>query len=64
VSFFGTDGPEAVCFDHKVAPAYSWPTELFSELLAGARLVTVARLLYDPASDGGFLDTHLLARRP
>lgn len=24
VSFFGTDGPEPVKFDHKVAPAYSW----------------------------------------
>lgn len=31
--------------------------------LAGADLVTVARLLHDPASERGFLDTHLLARR-
>ncbi|MFC9654103.1 MULTISPECIES: class I SAM-dependent methyltransferase [unclassified Streptomyces] len=64
VSFFGTEGPEPVGFDHKVAPAYSWPADLFSELLAGAGLVTVARLLHDPASERGFLDTHLLARRP
>jgi SAM-dependent methyltransferase len=63
-SFFGTEGPEPVRFDHKVAPAYSWPAEQFAELLAGAGLVTVARLLHDPASERGFLDTHLLARRP
>ncbi|MGQ4443689.1 SAM-dependent methyltransferase, partial [Streptomyces violaceoruber] len=48
----------------KVAPAYSWPAEQFAELLAGAGLVTVTRLLHDPASERGFLDTHLLARRP
>lgn len=64
VSFFGTEGPEPVRFDHKVAPAYSWPAERFAELLAGAGLVTVARLLHDPASERGFLDTHVLARRP
>ncbi len=64
VSLFGTEGPEPVRFDHKVAPAYSWPAEQFAELLAGAGLVTVARLLHDPASERGFLDTHLLARRP
>ncbi|GAA1894395.1 hypothetical protein GCM10009753_24150 [Streptantibioticus ferralitis] len=62
-SFFGTEGAEPVRFDHKVAPAYSWPTDQFAELLAGAGLVTVARLLHDPASERGFLDTHLLARR-
>lgn len=61
-SFFGTDGPEPVRFDHKVAPAYSWPADRFAELLAGAGLVTFARLLHDPASERGFLDTHLLAR--
>lgn len=64
VSFYGTEGPEPVRFDHKVAPAYSWPTEQFAELLAGAGLVAFARLLHDPASERGFLDTHLLARRP
>ncbi|MDQ0828192.1 SAM-dependent methyltransferase [Streptomyces achromogenes] len=63
-SFFGTEGPEPVRFDHKVAPAYSWPAEQFAELLAGAGLAMVARLLHDPASERGFLDTHLLARRP
>src|ERR671934_221326 len=30
VSFFGTEGPEPVRFDHKVAPAYSWPAEQFA----------------------------------
>lgn len=63
VSFFGTEGPEPVRFDHKVAPAYSWPAERFAELLAGAGLVVVPRLLHDPASERGFLDTHMLARR-
>ncbi|MET9694960.1 class I SAM-dependent methyltransferase [Streptomyces sp. NPDC006514] len=63
-SFFGTEGPEPVRFDHKVAPAYSWPADQFAELLTGAGLVMVARLLHDPASERGFLDTHLLARRP
>jgi hypothetical protein len=36
--------------------------EVFAELLAGAGLVTFARLLHDPASERGFLDAHLLAR--
>lgn len=64
VSLFGTDAPEPVRFDHKVAPAYSWPVDRFAELLSGAGLVPFARLLHDPASERGFLDTHLLARRP
>ncbi|MEU8431452.1 class I SAM-dependent methyltransferase [Streptomyces sp. NPDC029216] len=64
VSFFGTDGPEPVRFDHKVTPAYSWPVDRFAALLAGAGLVTVARLVHDPATERGFLDAHLLARRP
>jgi SAM-dependent methyltransferase len=62
VSFFATEGPEPVRFDHKVAPAYSWPADRFAELLAGAGLVTFARLVHDPASERGFLDAHLLAR--
>jgi SAM-dependent methyltransferase len=62
VSFFATDGPEPVRFDHKVTPAYSWPVDRFAELLTGAGLDTFARLLHDPASDRGFLDAHLLAR--
>lgn len=62
VSFFATEGREPVRFDHKVAPAYSWPAELLAELLADAGLVTFARLLHDPASDRGFLDAHLMAR--
>ncbi|GHB66930.1 methyltransferase [Streptomyces cirratus] len=62
VSFFATDGPEPVRFDHKVTPAYSWPVDRFAELLAGAGLATFARLLHDPASERGFLDAHLLAR--
>ncbi|MFI0780617.1 class I SAM-dependent methyltransferase [Streptomyces sp. NPDC021212] len=65
VSFFATDdGPEPVRFDHKVAPAYSWPVDRFAELLAGAGLDTFARLLHDPASERGFLDAHLLSRLP
>lgn len=63
VSFFGTDGPEPVRFDHKVTPAYSWPADRLAELLTGAGLVPFARLLHDPASERGFLDSHLLARR-
>lgn len=35
----------------------------FAELLADAGLDPFARLLHDPASDRGFLDAHLLARR-
>lgn len=41
-----------------------WPAEPFTELLAEAGLVTMARLLHDPAFERGFLDTPLLARRP
>ncbi len=44
VSFFGAERPEPVRFDHKVTPAYSWPVDRFAELLAGAGLVTFARL--------------------
>ncbi|MGV9453112.1 class I SAM-dependent methyltransferase [Streptomyces sp. NPDC003635] len=62
VSFFGTDEPEPVRFDHKVTPAYSWPVDRFAELLFRAGLDPFARLLHDPASERGFLDTHLLAR--
>ncbi|MFJ7271399.1 class I SAM-dependent methyltransferase [Streptomyces sp. NPDC099050] len=64
VSFFGTDGPEPVRFDHKVTPAYSWPVDRFAESLAAAGLVPFARLVHDPASERGFLDAHVLARRP
>ncbi|HEY1704070.1 MAG TPA: class I SAM-dependent methyltransferase [Trebonia sp.] len=63
VSFFGTGGPEPVRFGHKVAPAYSWPADRLAELLADAGLDPFARLLHDPASERGFLDAHLLARR-
>ncbi len=63
VSFFGTDGPEPVRFDHKVTPAFSWPADRLAELLADAGLDPFARLLHDPASERGFLDAHLLARR-
>ncbi|WP_326783623.1 class I SAM-dependent methyltransferase [Streptomyces sp. NBC_00151] len=64
VSFFATEAAEPVRFDHKVTPAYSWPVDQFAELLVGAGLVTVARLLHDPASERGFLDAHLMARLP
>ena len=63
VSFYATDGPEPVRFDHKVTPAYSWPADRLAELLADAGLDPFARLLHDPASERGFLDAHLLARR-
>jgi hypothetical protein len=46
-----------------VAPAYSWPADHLADLLASAGLVPFARLLHDPASERGFLDAHLLARR-
>ena len=63
-SFFATGGAEPVRFDHKVAPAYSWPVDAFAELLQGAGFVPFARLIHDPASERGFLDAHLLARLP
>ncbi|MCX4664506.1 class I SAM-dependent methyltransferase [Streptomyces uncialis] len=63
VSFFGTDGPEPVRFDHKVTPAYSWPADRLAQLLTDAGLAPFAQLLHDPASERGFLDAHLLARR-
>ncbi len=61
-SFFATDGPDPVRFDHKVTPAYSWPADRFAALLVRAGLVPFARLLHDPASERGFLDAHVLAR--
>ncbi|MFE4635905.1 class I SAM-dependent methyltransferase [Streptomyces sp. NPDC056773] len=64
VSFFATGGPDPVRFDHKVTPAYSWPVDRFAALLSGAGLNVFARLIHDPASERGFLDAHLLARRP
>lgn len=62
VSFFGTAGSEPVLFDHRVTPAYSWPVDLFAAMLTTAGLDTFAQLVHDPASERGFLDTHLLAR--
>ncbi|MDF4252518.1 class I SAM-dependent methyltransferase [Streptomyces sp. WMMB303] len=62
-SFFATDGPEPDRFDHKVTPAYSWPADRFAALLTRAGFIPFARLLHDPASERGFLDAHLLARR-
>lgn len=62
VSFFGTDGPEPIPFDHKVATAYSWPADQLSHLLVGAGFTPFARLLHDPATERGFLDAHLIAR--
>ncbi len=61
-SFFATDKPEPIRFEHKVAPAYSWPVDQLVELLAEAGLVTFARLIHDPDSGRGFLDAHVLAR--
>ncbi|MER7763681.1 class I SAM-dependent methyltransferase [Streptomyces sp. NPDC097619] len=73
-SFFGTDGTgseagtgpvsEPHRFDHKVAPAYCWPVDRFTSLFTAAGLVPVARLLHDPASERGYLDAHVLVRRP
>ncbi|MFE5773905.1 class I SAM-dependent methyltransferase [Streptomyces sp. NPDC056485] len=63
VSFFATDGAEPVRFDHKVTPAYSWPVDRLAELLTAAGLTPFARLIHDPASERGFLEAHLLARR-
>lgn len=62
VSFFATEEPEPVRFDHKVTPAYSWPADRFADLLTEAGLAPFARLLHDQASERGFLDAHLLAR--
>ncbi|MFD3540415.1 class I SAM-dependent methyltransferase [Streptomyces sp. NPDC058662] len=64
VSFFATGGPEPVRFDHKVTPAYSWPVDRIADLLAAAGFSVTARLLHDPATERGFLDAHVLARRP
>lgn len=60
----GGDEPEPVRFDHKVAPAWAWPVDRFAALLTGAGLIDQARLVNDPASERGYLDVHLLARRP
>lgn len=47
-----------------MAPAYSWPPDRFAELLTEAGLNPFARLLHDPATPRGFLDAHIIARRP
>ncbi|MER5477746.1 class I SAM-dependent methyltransferase [Streptomyces sp. NPDC002734] len=60
----GGDGAEPVSFDHKVAPAWSWPVDRFAGLLTGAGLVDQARLVNDPGGERGYLDVHLLGRRP
>lgn len=61
-SFFATEAPAPVRFDHKVTPAYSWPPDHFAALLTEAGLTPFARLLHDPASPRGFLDAHILSR--
>ncbi|WP_331719337.1 class I SAM-dependent methyltransferase [Streptomyces sp. NBC_00158] len=62
VSFSVAEGPEPVRFDHKVAPAYSWPVDRFADLLAGVGLDPFARLVHGPASERGFLEAHVMAR--
>jgi len=63
VSFFATEG-QLVRFDHKVTPAYSWPVKRFADLVAESGLVPFAQLVHDPDSERGFLEAHLMARRP
>jgi SAM-dependent methyltransferase len=63
LSFFATETPEPIRFDHKVAPAYSWPADRLAALTSAAGLTPFARLLHDPDSARGFLDAHVLARR-
>ncbi|MFE2340223.1 methyltransferase domain-containing protein [Streptomyces sp. NPDC059431] len=62
VSFFATDEPDPIRFDHKVTPAYSWPPPRFTTLLTEAGLPPFAHLLHDPSSPRGFLDAHILSR--
>nr|ABQ41261.1 putative methyltransferase [Streptomyces lavendulae] len=63
VSFYVDEGAaEPVRYEHKVAPAYSWPVERFVEVLAGAGFEVVARMVHGPVSERGFLEGHLLAR--
>ena len=64
VSFFATSkGTKPIQFDHKVAPAYSWPVAVFAEMLEKAGLKVIARIIHDPESERGFLDAHLIARK-
>ncbi|MFC4056672.1 class I SAM-dependent DNA methyltransferase [Planomonospora corallina] len=51
-------------YDHKVAPAYRWPLDLFADLLAGAGFEVAARLLREPEGGERHPQGYLLARRP
>lgn len=62
VSFFGTNDATPQQFDHKVAPAYSWPVGQLASIIADSGFRIVATLTDDPDSERGFLDAHIIAR--
>ena len=61
-SFFATDMPKVIQFDHKVASAYSWPVDQFTDIATGAGFKIVAALTNNPENERGFLDAHIIAR--
>src|SRR5690606_36081841 len=64
VSFCAAEVRETVRFAHMVWSTYSLPVDAVAQLIAGAVLVPFARLVHDPNSARGFLEAHLMARRP
>ena len=63
VSFFTTNTPSVIQFDHKVAPAYSWPVDQLAAIIVNTGFKVVAALTNDPENERGFLDAHLILRR-
>lgn len=62
VSFFATDMPNVIQFDHKVTPAYSWPVDQLTAVVANVGFKIVATLTNNPENERGFLDAHIIAK--
>jgi SAM-dependent methyltransferase len=62
-AFFEAVGEPVTCYDHKVTPAYRWPTDELAALAGGAGFAEVGRMSRAPRAGERFRRGHLLLRR-
>jgi ubiquinone/menaquinone biosynthesis C-methylase UbiE len=63
LGFFESAGDPVTQFDHKVAPAYRWPTDDLAKLAGEAGFTEVGRMLREPGEGERFRRGHLIMRR-
>jgi SAM-dependent methyltransferase len=63
LGFFESAGDPVTQFDHRVAPAYRWPTDDLAKLTAEAGFTEVGRMLREPQEGERFRRGHLILRR-